>query len=107
MTGTRGSSFGEKALGNRSFLSRLKSGKSPLLPEFQKVWARMRKATSDEQRAAIARAIADDGQAGWVLSPDPATIEALVEGPAPTPSGASKPTAPPPDASSGRRQVRW
>ena len=81
ITGTRGSSLGEKTVGNRSFVSRLKSGKSPLLSDVQKVRARMRRTVSEEQRAALALAIADDGQAGWELSPDPGAIEALVDGP--------------------------
>lgn len=79
ITGTRASSLGEKAVGNRSFVSKLKSGTSPLLADVQKVRARMRKTANDEQRAAIARAIADDGQEGRVLSPDPAALETLAE----------------------------
>ena len=100
ITGTRGSSLGEKAVGNRKFVSKLKSGKSPLLTEVQKTRARMRKTANDEQRAAIARAIADDGQAACVLSSDPGAIEALIEGPTATASNdedVPNPSSPKPD----------
>ena len=86
ITGTRGSSLGQKTVGNRSFVSRLKGGKSPLLSDVQKVRAHMRRTVTQEQHAALALVIADDGQAGWELSPDAGAIEALVERPA---SGAS------------------
>ena len=86
ITGMRGSSFGEKAVGNSSFMSNLKRGISPSLYDVQKVRTWIRKTTNDEQRAAIATAIADDGQPGRVFFSDPTEIRALVEGAASTTS---------------------
>ena len=91
VTGTRGSSFGEKAVGNSSFMSKLKRGVSPSLHDVQKARTWIRKTTNDEQRAAIATAIADDGQPGRVFFSDPTEIQALVEGPATTAAGDDQP----------------
>ena len=86
VTGMRGSSFGEKAVGNSSFMSKLKRGISPSLHDVQKVRRWIRKTTDDEQRAAIATAITDDGQPERVFFSDPTEIQAPAEGAASTTS---------------------
>ena len=86
VTGMRGSSFGEKAVGNSSFMSKLKRGISPSLHDVQKVRRWIRKTTDDEQRAAIATAIADNGQPERVFFSDPTEIQAPAEGAASTTS---------------------
>ncbi len=83
VTGTKRSTLGEKATGERAFVSRLKRGKPPRLKAVQHVRTWMHEHASEEERAAIARAVADDGMAGPALSLDPAASVASDKAPDP------------------------
>ena len=80
ITGTKGTVFGQHALRGPFFVSKLNSGASPQLSTIQRVRTWMRKSASYGERAVIAQAIADPGVPDPVLNPDPAALDALVEG---------------------------
>lgn len=80
VTGTRGSTLGQRALGNPDFVRRLNEGRSPRLDTVQKVRAWMRETASFGERAEIARAIADPAVSDPALNPDPGAVNALAEG---------------------------
>lgn len=80
VTGTKGSTLGQLALGNPNFVHMLNAGTSPRLATVQQVRTWMRKTASHGERSAIAQAIADTGVPDPVLNPDPAAVNALAEG---------------------------
>jgi len=80
VTGTKGSTLGQLALGRPEFVLRLDEGGSAQLDTVQKVRAWMRETASFGQRAEIARAVADPGVPDPALNPDPGAVNALAEG---------------------------
>ena len=85
VTGGGGVTLGFKAVGDPSFVARLRKGSSPRLATIQKVRAWMRETATGPQRTAVARLIADSGEAAPVLSSNPAALSALVQA-SPSPS---------------------
>ena len=79
LTRTRGSTLGHLALGDRFYVGKLNSGRSPRLDTILKVRAWMRMITSNGASVEIARVIADPGVPDSVLNPEPGAMSALAE----------------------------
>ncbi len=81
VTGTKGTTLGQNAAGDPSFMKRLREGKSPQLAAVQLVRAWMREAADDAERAAIDQALAAGEETEPDLSSHPAVMDPPVDGP--------------------------